>query len=190
MSRARIDFVVLFYESKGTVAELEARRRFAADLLRHGKNLAETAKLAEASLSSLIKELARRGLQYEYIRQTNPNWKKRRFCNLLILQNFHRGTHLGGSRDFETFRAQTSSWLSRFRRSDSHRHKSITVDVYEKRKARQLVLTSLFCFEPGCNSGISGGGGDRTRVPRHFHDGLYVCSRLFKFHRVPRQSTD
>ena len=33
-----------------------------------------------------------------------------------------------------------------------------------KRKARQLVLTSLFWFEPGCESGVSGGGGDRTRV--------------------------
>ncbi len=28
-------------------------------------------------------------------------------------------------------------------------------------------------------TGESGGGGDRTRVPRYFHDGLYVCSRLF-----------
>ena len=24
----------------------------------------------------------------------------------------------------------------------------------------------------------SGGGGDRTRVPRHFHAGFYVCSRI------------
>ena len=26
---------------------------------------------------------------------------------------------------------------------------------------------------------LSGGGGDRTRVPQCFHEGLYVCSRLF-----------
>jgi hypothetical protein len=28
-----------------------------------------------------------------------------------------------------------------------------------KRKARQNQLTSLFVSEPGCNSGVSGGGG-------------------------------
>ena len=28
-----------------------------------------------------------------------------------------------------------------------------------KRKARQLVLTSLFEFEPGCDSGVTGFGG-------------------------------
>ena len=27
----------------------------------------------------------------------------------------------------------------------------------------------------------SGGGGDRTRVPRHFRISFYVCSRLFDF---------
>jgi hypothetical protein len=30
--------------------------------------------------------------------------------------------------------------------------------VGPKRKARQNQLTSLFGFEPGCNSGVSGGG--------------------------------
>ena len=48
--------------------------------------------------------------------------------------------------------------------------------IGKKRKASQWVLTSLFRFEPGCNSGVSGGGGDRTRVQRYFHIGLYVCS--------------
>ena len=38
---------------KGTAAELEARRRFAAALLRDGKSLAETARLVGASLSSI-----------------------------------------------------------------------------------------------------------------------------------------
>ncbi len=34
-----------------------------------------------------------------------------------------------------------------------------------------------------------GGGGDRTRVPRQFRNGLYVCSRLFRFHKMNRLST-
>ena len=38
---------------KGTAAELEARRRFAAALLGNGKSLAETAKLTGASVSSV-----------------------------------------------------------------------------------------------------------------------------------------
>lgn len=38
---------------KGTGAELEARRRFAAALLRDGKSLAETARLTGAHLSSV-----------------------------------------------------------------------------------------------------------------------------------------
>ena len=38
-------------------------------------------------------------------------------------------------------------------------------------------------------TGVYGGGGDRTRVPRYFHIGLYVCSRLFEFRRVCRLST-
>ena len=38
---------------KGTAAELEASRRFAAALLRDGKSLAETAKLTGAHLSSV-----------------------------------------------------------------------------------------------------------------------------------------
>ena len=38
---------------KGTAAELEARRRFAAALLRDGKSLAETARLTGANLSSV-----------------------------------------------------------------------------------------------------------------------------------------
>ena len=33
------------------------------------------------------------------------------------------------------------------------------------------------CFCTGLQ--LSGGGGDRTRVPQCFHEGLYVCSRLF-----------
>ena len=35
----------------------------------------------------------------------------------------------------------------------------------QKTKARQWVLTSLIWFEPGCNSGVSGGGEFRTVVP-------------------------
>lgn len=38
---------------KGTAVELEARRRFAATLLRDGKSLAETARLTGAHLSSV-----------------------------------------------------------------------------------------------------------------------------------------
>ena len=53
--------------------------------------------------------------------------------------------------------------------------------VGPKRKARQNELTSLFGLEPGCETGVSGGGGDRTRVPRHFHACFYVCIRLFEF---------
>ena len=30
----------------------------------------------------------------------------------------------------------------------------------------------------------SGGGGDRTRVPRYFRESFYVCSRLFDFARA------
>ena len=55
----------------------------------------------------------------------------------------------------------------------------IPICVYQKSKARQLVLTGLIRFETGCATRLSGGGGDRTRVPRHFHDSFYVCSRIF-----------
>ena len=35
----------------------------------------------------------------------------------------------------------------------------------------------------------SGGGGDRTRVPRHFHACFYVCIRLFEFSQIARLPT-
>lgn len=50
----------------------------------------------------------------------------------------------------------------------------------ETKKARQLSLTGLVFIETGCATRLSGGGGDRTRVPRHFHACLYVCSCPFK----------
>ena len=45
----------------------------------------------------------------------------------------------------------------------------------QKRKARQNGLTSLFRFEPGCNSGVSGGGGT-LGLPRSLepHPELYI----------------
>ena len=35
-----------------------------------------------------------------------------------------------------------------------------------KKKGSPVGADEPVWFEPGCNSGISGGGGDRTRVPR------------------------
>lgn len=46
-------FVFVFMRPKGTAAALEARRRYAAALLRDGKSLAETAELVGASMSSV-----------------------------------------------------------------------------------------------------------------------------------------
>ena len=41
----------------------------------------------------------------------------------------------------------------------------------------------------GLVSKNSGGGGNRTPVPRHFHDSFYVCSREFNFRRRERPAT-
>jgi len=42
-----------------------------------------------------------------------------------------------------------------------------------------MNFRASFFVEPSCSSVLYGGGGDRTRVPRHFHDSFYVCSRIF-----------
>jgi hypothetical protein len=39
-------------------------------------------------------------------------------------------------------------------------------------------------IEPELGSGVSGGGGIRTRVPRHFHASFYVHSRFFGFSKL------
>lgn len=83
---------------------------------------------------------------------------------------------------FETFRPDLGKGESRdFVRRDLGQIAQIPRYVHETTKARQHSLTGLVWFETGCATRLSGGGGDRTRVPRRFHGSFYVYSRRFKF---------
>lgn len=101
---------------------------------------------------------------------------------------FDRGTHLGecrGSEPFglvEPFFTRSWAWASAaIGIIGDCEIAQTTRTSWPKRKARQHQLTSLFWFEPGFNSGISGGGGDRTPVPRWIRNSFYVRSRVFGF---------
>ena len=81
---------------------------------------------------------------------------------------------------FETLGAETGDGESRdFDWYDLFQIAQIPIYVCETTKARQHSLTGLVVIETGCGTRLSGGGGNRTRVPRHFHESFYVCSRLF-----------
>ena len=107
-----------------------------------------------------------RGLQAAAYWQATPNWKKRRFRNLLIFNNFHRGTHLGCITWFRdswaVSRLLGPKWRGGESRDfvagdDAKRRKSR--DTWAKTtKARQLSLTGLVGIETGCGTRLSGGG--------------------------------
>ena len=82
---------------------------------------------------------------------------------------------------YETSRAEREWGESWERRPNSRRPWRIPVYVYQTSKARQWLLTGLVEIETGCGTRLNGGGGNRTRVPRHIHGRFYVCSRCFEF---------
>ncbi len=66
--------------------------------------------------------------------------------------------------------------------------KSTTRVCRTRRFVDKRQMSGSFVLRSPCGGRVSGGGGNRTRVPRYFHESLYVRSRLFKSHSFSRLS--